>query len=92
MPEHPLTTAWESADAATRNHWIGEIVSLSDDIAKIRAKNEDRRRRAAEAGLSYDEMLKRDNDAFWTRRRAEETALIGTENWNARKTPRRKAV
>ncbi|MGL4370888.1 MAG: hypothetical protein ACRCUT_14630 [Spirochaetota bacterium] len=92
MSEHPLTTAWESADAATRTHWIDEIVSLSDDIARIRAKNEDRRRRAAEAGVSYEEMLRRDNDQYWSRRITEESVLVGTDKWNARKAQRRKTI
>lgn len=77
--------AWDAADSATRNHWIDELVSFSDKIAVMRRNNAERRRRAAEAGVSYEEMLRRDNEKFWAQRNAAESAKIGTDRWNSKR-------
>lgn len=77
-----LVTAWQSADSVERGVWVDRLMKFNDLSNSIKENIRRREKLAAELGVSYDEVLRREN---------EEIAHANLERLVAEKRSRRRA-
>ena len=57
-----LVTAWQSADSIERGVWIDRLMKFNDLSNSIKENIRRREQLAAELGVTYDEVLRRENE------------------------------
>ena len=57
-----LVTAWQSADSIERGVWIDRLMKFNELSNSIKENIRRREQLAAELGVTYDEVLRRENE------------------------------
>ena len=57
-----LVSAWQSADSVERGVWVDRLMKFNELSNSIKENIRRREKLAAELGVTYDEVLRRENE------------------------------